>query len=140
MKNRASLSLMEQLIMVLVFALAAALCLQGFAAANRVSQKTGQMDHAVHQVQYAAALLKARRGSVERQLPAPPRPTAGGWVVYYDREWQPVEKTADPLYCMEITRQAPEQKGLGQANIKMLEISRQSELFSLTVAWQEEAV
>ena len=137
MKNRASLSLMEQLIMILVFALAATLCLQGFATANQISQKTGQVDHAIHHVQNTAELLKAYGGNIDTQLPVCALPTTDGWVVYYNKNWEPEEKTDHPQYCMEIVRQNAGIKGLGQAQIKMSVMSSQSELFSLTVAWQE---
>ena len=92
MKNRASLSLMEQLIMILVFALSATLCLQGFAAADRISQKTGQVDHAIHHVQNTAELLKAHSGNIDSQLPSCALTTTDGWVVYYNENWEPEEK------------------------------------------------
>ena len=38
MRSKAPLALMEQMVMVLVFALAAALCLQAFALADRISR------------------------------------------------------------------------------------------------------
>ena len=43
MKNRTSLVLMEQLVMVLVFALAAAVCLTVFAEADRISRETARV-------------------------------------------------------------------------------------------------
>ena len=39
MRSKAPLALMEQMVMVLVFALAAALCLQAFALADRISRQ-----------------------------------------------------------------------------------------------------
>ena len=64
MKHKASLLLMEQLVMILVFALAAALCLQVFARANAISEETGQRDHAVLLARNAVELLKATEGDV----------------------------------------------------------------------------
>ena len=61
MKNKASLMLMEQLVMILVFALCAALCLQGFAAADRISKETALRDEAVILAQNTAECLKAGR-------------------------------------------------------------------------------
>lgn len=50
--------LMEQLIMILVFALAAALCLQVFAKADTIARQTACRDEAVQMAQNAAELLK----------------------------------------------------------------------------------
>lgn len=58
MKNKASLMLMEQLVMILVFALCAALCLQCFVAADRISEETALRDEAVLLAQNTAESLK----------------------------------------------------------------------------------
>lgn len=65
MKHKASLLLMEQLVMILVFALAAALCLQVFAKAEDISRETARRDLAVVLARNAAELLKATNGDVE---------------------------------------------------------------------------
>ena len=54
MKSKAPLSLMEQLIMLLVFALAAALCLQVFVLSAQISRRCKATDHAVTAAQNAA--------------------------------------------------------------------------------------
>lgn len=59
MKHRTSLVLMEQLVMVLTFALAAALCLGLFAKAGEISEQTARLDDAVLLAQSAAELLKS---------------------------------------------------------------------------------
>ena len=58
MKNKASLILMEQLIMILVFALAAALCLQVFAKSVQIAEQTACRDAAVQMAQNGAELWK----------------------------------------------------------------------------------
>ena len=63
MKSRASLVLMEQLIMILVFALAAALCLQVFAKADTIAQQTACQDEALRIAQNAAETLKHTCGN-----------------------------------------------------------------------------
>ncbi len=69
MKNKASLILMEQLLMILVFAVAAALCLGIFTGAQRLSQRTRRHEEAAFLAQNGAELLKCG-GSPERmQLP-----------------------------------------------------------------------
>lgn len=59
MKNRAFLTLMELLVMVLVFSLAAAICLRLFAAADTLSDAVSRQDRAVILAQNAAEALKA---------------------------------------------------------------------------------
>lgn len=66
MKNRTSLVLMEQLVMVLVFALAAALCLNVFVKADEISRTIAYRDEAVLIAQNAAEMLKATSGDVQR--------------------------------------------------------------------------
>ena len=66
MKNRISLALMEQLVMVLVFALAAALCLNVFVKADEISRTIAYRDDAVLIAQNAAEMLQATSGDVQR--------------------------------------------------------------------------
>ena len=59
MKNKAPLPMMEQLIMILVFALTASLCLQGFSLADRMSRRHEAREQAVVLAQNTAETLKA---------------------------------------------------------------------------------
>ena len=70
MRSKATLSLMELLVMVLVFALAAALCMQAFARAQAISLETMRRDEAVVLAQNGAELLKAgmTEPEIEKQL------------------------------------------------------------------------
>ena len=54
MKNKAPLALMEQFIMILVFALTATVCLQVFVFSSRMSSTGELRAHAVTAVQNAA--------------------------------------------------------------------------------------
>lgn len=58
MKSKASLLLMEQLIMILVFALAAALCLQVFVKSAEIARQTACQDTAVQTARNAAEIYK----------------------------------------------------------------------------------
>ena len=60
MKHKTSLLLMEQLVMILVFAVAAALCLQVFVRSRDISGETARRDTAVVLARNAAELLKGR--------------------------------------------------------------------------------
>lgn len=107
MKNKTSLLLMEQLVMVLVFVLAAALCLQAFSKADQVSQETARREEAAVIAQNAAEALKAGRE---------PEPPPEG-------------------YTLEITRLPSETSGLALASITVC--YEEKILFTLAAGWQE---
>lgn len=109
MKSKASLVLMEQLIMVLVFALAAALCLRCFAKAEDISVQTAHRDEAVWIAQNAAELLKAGK--------------------------EPEAIAEDSGFTLHIQEADTDTPGLRQAEIQVL--FDKEVLFSLTTGWQE---
>ena len=63
MENKASFTLMELLIMVLVFSLAAAGCLRCFVWAKLTSEETAEFDRAVVLAQNTAEALKSTGGN-----------------------------------------------------------------------------
>lgn len=66
MKSKSPLIMLEQLLMLLVFALAAALCLQAFTLADSLSKGAGQQDSAILEVQKAAETIKYCGGDMEQ--------------------------------------------------------------------------
>ena len=89
MKSKAPLSLMEQLIMLLVFSLAAALCLQVFVLSSQMSRRCDARNQAELRIQNAAEILKASRGDLsqcEAVLGGSVRDE--GWEIYYDAKWK----------------------------------------------------
>lgn len=109
MKNRVSLLLMEQLIMVLVFALAAAVCLGFFAAANMTARETTQQDTAVLIAQNAAEQLKA-----------------GG---------NPESNHLQEGFSLQVCRLPSDIPGLASAQITVY--NQEEPVFSLITGWQE---
>ena len=139
MRSRTSLVLMEQLIMILVFSLAAALCMQAFVLADRISRENGQRDRAVFEARNVAEILKMNEGDIEKASQE-----IGGfgspelWCVCYDEDWNKTENQADCMYCLEIHRLDEVIEGLGQAQVCVVKAGEQTDvLISLTVAWQE---
>lgn len=114
MKSKATLFLMEQLVMLLVFALAAALCLGIFVRADSISAETKRRDEAVNLACNAAELLKAT---------GDPQQTA--------------QQIASGAFALEILEEDSGIPGLGQA--KIVVSYEQRELFSLQTGWQEVA-
>ncbi len=118
MRNKSPLALMEQILMVLVFALSAALCLQGFTLANRISARLENRNQAVALAQNAAELVKYYDGDftqAERQL-------NGTWD--------------ENILHLEITPAVSASPFLGAAQIKVLH--EEEIVFEIIVAWQKE--
>lgn len=123
MKDKAPLLLMEQLIMILVFALTAAICLRGFAYASQVSRDIRQREQAVLLVQSAAEELK-----VSRQTDS---------TCYYDEMLEAVDAQENWCFRVVVQSQTSGISGLGQAQIRVDSTDTEN-LFTLTVGWQEE--
>ena len=71
-RSKTPLALMEQMVMVLVFALAAALCVQVFVLSDRTSRYGEARDRALLEAQSAAEALKSGG-------PPPPATAAGAF-------------------------------------------------------------
>lgn len=121
MRSKAPLVLMEQLIMVLVFAIAAALCLRMFVSSGKLSQRYADTDMAVQIAQTEAERLKHNKFVWPGKMTTP-----------YDENWQPsIENVA---YYLHVTCSRPT-PFLAQAHISVCTVDGE-ELFALPVAWQ----
>lgn len=112
MKHRASLILMELTVMVLVFALGAALCLLVLARSNEIALQTRQLDGAAVLAANAAQVLQHTRGDIPAALSL---------------------ESGD--YRLEIEKENPGVPGLGQASVAVYLENRQ--LVVLRTGWQE---
>ena len=117
MKNKTPLPLMEQLIMVLVFALTAALCLQGFSLADRISRRQEACEKAVVITQNMAEALKANYGDLEAAARLP--------------ESFP----EDPDFVIQVIPVSTEDPYMGSARIVVT--YEEENIFEIAVAWQE---
>lgn len=125
MRSKAPLALMEQLVMVLVFALAAALCVQVFVLSDRTSRQSEARDRAVLEAQTAAEVLKSCGGDHAEAA----RKLGGTWN---GQMWGFRAGDCDVLVV-------PEEGGvplLGAATVTVWSAEGDL-LFSLPVAWQE---
>lgn len=135
MKSKAPLALMEQLIMLLVFALAAAFCLRAFLWADHRSAQNAARDQAALQAQCAAETLKHHHGRFEQAAA-----TLGGswdgscWTLGYDETWQLTDDP--PVYILSVHPMESGHPHLGQARLEASD-SNEISLFQLTVCWQE---
>lgn len=127
MKSKASLQLMEQLIMVLVFALAAGVCLRLFLYADQLSRQVEQREQAVYLAQNGAETVKLCGGDL-----AEAAELLGGKA-----EGQTLTASQEDGSLLEIERSDPQMPGLGRAEVRVCKDGEV--LFSLMVAWQEVA-
>lgn len=124
MKNRVSLALMEQLVMVLVFGLAAAVCLGIFARADQISRETQRRDEAVLLAQNGAEVLKSSAGDMEKTADIlGGEMTENGLTV------------ASGAFLMIVERTDSGVPGLGRAWVGVY--WEEELLFSLETGWQE---
>ena len=114
MKSKASLLLMEQLVMILVFALAAALCLQVLVKAGEISEETARRDQAVILARNGAEVLKATHGDASA-----------------------AEALGENGYRVTVISRPSQQPGLSRAEIDVF--FGEERLFSLETGWQEVA-
>ncbi|MBR3910238.1 MAG: hypothetical protein IKJ54_02955 [Anaerotignum sp.] len=119
MRSKTPLVLMEQLVMVLVFAMAAAICLQVFGLSDRLSKENEARAEAALLAQNTAEELKASYG--EALL-----------------NWE----EADGIYYMEeegyrVQVQTAETEISGLKKVRLQVLQEEEVLFEIPVAWQE---
>ena len=137
MKNKAPLALMEQLVMVLVFALAATVCVQVFVFSDRMSRRNEQIDRAMLAAQNVAEIAKYTAGDWEQAVQI-----LGGtwedttWRLSYSRDGQPARDDENSDFFISVSCMDSGQPLLGMAQVKA-QTREEKELFSFPVAWQE---
>ena len=135
MKNKAPLTMMEQVIMLLVFALAAALCLQAFTAASQTSKHYAARDRAATQAQSAAEALKATGGDYDAAASLLDGFLMDGTLlVYYDENWQ-LTDAPEIAYVVTVPPADSSQAYLSQTTVTVSDADLEP-LFSLPVSWQ----
>lgn len=124
MRSRASLVIIEQVVMLLVFALAAALCLKAFVWADTESADVFTRDKALLQAQSAAEVIKSCRGDMSAAAEIMGGSVyADGWTIDYDE------------YVLSVTPAEDELQYMSSAEVCVYEDTQL--ITSLKVAWQE---
>ncbi|MGE4277465.1 MAG: hypothetical protein AB7E30_09875 [Lawsonibacter sp.] len=135
MRSKAPLALMELTIMVLVFALAAALCLRAFTWSDARSIRNEARDQAVLQAESAAEVLKHSQGDFAQASAILGGSWDGStWTISYDTQWQTTDGPSS--YALSVQPEDSGQLYLGQANVEVIDADGAS-LVQLTVCWQE---
>lgn len=136
MKSKAPLVLMEQIIMLLVFALAAAICLQAFVKADALSSASANRDTAVFLAQSTAELIRSNEGDLAKTAEQLAASYEQGLLQQtYDRDWQP-SAAANPAFTLQAHITPNDAPGLGTAKVLVLDEQQQT-IFELDIAWQE---
>lgn len=136
-KSRAPLVLMEQVIMVLVFAMAAAFCVQAFALSGKTSRALEKRDHAMNVSQTLAETVKACEGDLKQvQNVLGGEIQKDGIALFYDADWEPVPEKGAAVYQAAFVEEEKQQFcRKGQVTVEECESGK--ELYSLPAAWQE---
>ena len=136
MKSKAPLLLMEQMVMLLVFALAAALCLQVFAKSGEDSRRAETRDRAVVLVQTAAETIRHCGGAAPEALSKAAeqldlRLEGAVWQTDCGEDW---ESGTYRLTAQEVPSDVP---GLEAVRVAV-EDAGGTALFAVEVTWQGE--
>ena len=138
MKRKAPLTLMELMVMILVFALAAALCLQAFVQSDRMSRDSEARDRAAVACQSVAEVLRHTGGDFREaaRLLKAQSCEDDSLMLDYDKDWAPAEDTM--RYTVGAGRVDTSLPGLGKAAVWCRDEETDTELFRLEITWQKE--
>lgn len=140
MKSKAPLMLMEQMIMLLVFALAAALCLQAFVKSEQLSSYSENRDRAVTIAQTAAETIRHSGGDMGHALTEAAEILGGEYRqgllwLDYGEDWQPVQ--SDGAFRLAAQGVPSDVEGLWKALVQVTDEPGEEILFEIEVCWQE---
>lgn len=121
-RSKAPLALMEQIIMILVFALAAAVCLQAFVYSDTLSKQGERRDLAVNRAQEVAEYCKAQGGDLD-QVSA---------MMQAERTMDGLKLVSDGMSVILRVEQSDEY--MEKAKISVLGADGE-EIYSIPIAW-----
>lgn len=138
MRSKAPLVMMEQMVMLLVFALAAALCLQAFTKSDALSARNEARDRAVTLVQSSVETVRHCGGDTDQALRSAAELLECQYeeeVLWanYDAEWNPCP---DGVYHLTVRADSGGVPGLNQ--VRAAVETGGEVLFELKAAWQGE--
>lgn len=136
MKNKSTLVLIEYIVMLLVFVLAATVCVRMFVLSDRLSRKYEATDRAVLVAQNTAECIKENGATGFFAKEDEERTGAYTRTLFYDKDWTVTEE-ADAEFIETVTC-ATEEESLFRAEI-VISTAEGTELFRLPVAVQTEA-
>ena len=153
MRSKAPLMMMEQMVMLLVFALAAALCLQAFVKSDEMSRRSEARDRAVAEAQNAAELIRYYGGDAAHALYCAAEEMGAGYEqgafwLDYDENWNPIPaedcgmERPREVYRLSVWGVPTEVPRLWTVRVVVENMEDQAEpemLFEINVSWQEDS-
>ena len=136
MKNKAFLPLTEQILMVLFFALAAAICLRGFSLASEISYNGDTLDLAVASAQNTAEVLKLTKGDFQKAADILNGTNKEGsiYISYAEDGTAVTDPDLKHRFYIVVTKKQTDNPYLSGADI--LAKNDDGTIFELTVNWQ----
>lgn len=140
MRNRTLLSLIEMLIMVMVFTVSAAICLKAFVYAGQTSRSTQEEAEAAVRAQSAAELMQHFAGDMQKaaEVYGGAVGTDGVWTAAFDGDWELLEAPAGVAYYMETEAGDDADAYLGEGSVTVRNAAGEV-LFGIPVCWQKGA-
>ena len=136
MKNRIFLSLLEQITMIVIFAVAATICVQIFFRSNTISEQRQALDQATLVAQNASETLKYAGGDFSQVASLLSGTSDENSVtVFYNDDWVQTEQEDLATFQLFIEEQPCDIPQLGKATVSVKHHDKV--IFLITVAWQE---
>lgn len=137
MRSKAPLVLMEQLVMLLVFALAAAVCIRAFALSERIAVDNAALDRAVQEAERAAELWKSGGGDGAALEAVGFAAAENGWELRCDEDFAPTQEADAPVIIRVMMEEGAHNPSFPMLRAQVEVLREEEILFSIPVACQE---
>lgn len=140
--RRSSIFLLELMIAILFFCLAAAVCVRLFVKSHTISQDTRDLNMALNQVSAAAEVFRSGaevEEFLEREFPDYENSGAGSpFLVYYNDRWENCTEE-EAVFCLSIEVAEEDRRAEGQFSMRNLETEEEIYGVSLETFTKEAA-
>ena len=127
---RATLFLMELVIVIFFFSICAAICVNVFGSARQMAKDSDNLSKAVIEARSAASCYKAAEGDLqETALLLDGVLQDGQPVIFYDKQWNPGTQPLEDGFLLYID----ELEKYGEANVIVLDLKADEPVFQLPV-------
>lgn len=137
MKNKSMLVMIEHIVMLLVFALAATVCVRMFVLSDNLSRKYEATDRAVQVTQNAAEMMKKNGPAWFTEQSGVLHTEEDTWAVFFDEKWN-ATGAETMVYALVAKVSENTDKSLWRAELIAMTAAGE-ELFRLPVAGQKTA-
>lgn len=137
--HKSSLFLLELLLMILFFSIAAAICVQLFASAHTTSQKSQQLTHAVCWSENVSSVLTSQGFSPDTLKEYWPQGTTQGtmFCLSLTKDWDPCTDVSAP-YILQVSFSSEDD--FVSANLQILQRKNDTEIYQLKLTDYQETL